>query len=288
MKRFLKIYVEITNSCNFNCSFCAKSKREPKTMSLIEFKKVANEVKEYTDLITLHVKGEPLLHPEIGNILDVCLEEGLKVNITTNGSLLLKKFESLKKLSLRQLNISIHSISQNETGDINESDYLSNIFEAVKILKEFNPELLISYRLWNLKEISENSINYNVLSALEKEYGINDLIGEAKKNNFVELGSGIFLNQDIEFKWPNMEDKVIGDKGRCLGLKNQLGILSDGNVVPCCLDQDANILLGNIFETSLESILNSDKVKIISEGFLNGKIIPELCKRCTFREKFSK
>ena len=288
MKRFLKVYVEITNSCNFNCSFCAKSKREPRTMSLNEFKKIANEVKEYTDLITLHIKGEPLLHPEIGNILDVCIEEGLKVNITTNGSLLLKKVDFLKKLSLRQLNISIHSISQNETGDINESDYLSNIFEAVKILKEFNPELLISYRLWNLKEISENSINYNVLSSLENEYGIYNLKELASKNNFVELGSGIFLNQDIEFKWPNMEDKVIGDKGRCLGLKNQLGILSNGNVVPCCLDQDANVLLGNIFETSLDSILNSDKVKIIADGFLKGKIIPELCKRCTFREKFSK
>ena len=115
-----------------------------------------------------------------------------------------------------------------------------------------------------------------------------DLKEIAKTNEYVTLKENIFLNQDTEFKWPNINDEFISDKGRCLGLIKQIGILSDGRVVPCCLDQDANVLLGNIFETSLDSILNSDKVKTIADGFLKGKIIPELCKRCTFREKFSK
>lgn len=286
MKLFSRIYIEITNSCNFNCSFCAKSKREPKTMSLNEFKKVANEVKEYTDLITLHVKGEPLLHPEIGNILDVCLEEGLKVNITTNGSLLLKKFESLKKLSLRQLNISIHSISQNETGDINESDYLSNIFEAVKILKEFNPELLISYRLWNLKDIKDNDINLEIIKSLEEYYNIQNLKQTLIENEFLKLKENVFINQDIEFTWPDIELDIINNEGTCMGLRNQIAILSNGDVVPCCLDQDGNIKLGNIFEDDLEDIINSEKCLEIIKGFEENKLIHRLCKTCGFVSKF--
>ena len=289
-KRFLKIYVEITNSCNFNCSFCGKSKREIKFMTIEEFRKVANEVIKYTDLITLHIKGEPLLHPNLKEILDISNEVGLKVNITTNGSLISKNIEFLKNPCVRQLNISIHSVNVNNINEINISreSYLNDIFKSVKILKENNENLYISYRLWNLKNIEKNSENYDLIQSLEKEYNMTDLINVAKENLFVELGKGIFLNQDLEFKWPYMEDKVISDIGRCLGLKNQIGILSNGNVVPCCLDQDGNVLLGNIFKDTLENILNSDFCREIIKGFDENKIIPELCRRCTFREKFSK
>ena len=289
-KRFLKIYIEITNSCNFNCSFCGKSNREKRFMTVEEFRKVAKEAVKYTDLITLHLKGEPLLHPNLKEILEISNEVGLKVNITTNGSLISKNINVLKNPCLRQLNISIHSINvNNDNGiNINRETYLRNIFDSVKELKIYNNDLYISYRLWNLKNIEKNSENYDLIQNLEKEYDMNDLINVSKENAFVELSKGVFLNQDLEFKWPSMEDNVIGDVGRCHGLKNQLGVLSNGNVVPCCLDQDGNILLGNIFENSLEDILNSDLCNEIIKGFDNNKIIPELCKRCTFREKFSK
>ena len=288
MKKFQKIYVEITNSCNFNCAFCGKSKRSIRFMTVYEFNKIIKEVKEYTDLITLHVKGEPLLHPDLDDILNICSKEKIKVNITTNGSLLLKNVEALKKECVRQINISIHSVNQNNEMSITKEKYLSDIFSAVDILKKNNFKLYISYRLWNLKDISENSENYDLIKALENKYNIENLVDISKKNLFVELSSGIFLNQDIEFKWPSMDDDIISNEGRCLGLKNQIGILSDGSVVPCCLDQDANVYLGNVFNDSLKNILESKKVIDIIKGFELNKILPELCKRCTYREKFSK
>lgn len=288
MKLFSRIYIEITNSCNFNCSFCRKSNREIRFMTKDEFEKIVNEVNEYTDLIMLHIKGEPLMHPELKHILNSAKMAKLKVNITTNGSLLGKNIEALKNDSVRQLNISLHSINKDEINNINFDEYISNIFNSVKILRENNPNLYISYRLWNLKDISENSENYNIIEALEKEYKIEDLKTLAKENNFVELTSKVFLNQDIEFIWPSMDDDIVSDTGRCLGLKEQIGILSDGRVVPCCLDQDGNVTLGNIFKDSLKNILESDYAKEITNGFYSNKIIPELCKRCTYRLKFSK
>lgn len=288
MKLFSRIYIEITNSCNFNCSFCRKSNREIRFMTKDEFEKIVNEVNEYTDLIMLHIKGEPLMHPELKHILNSAKMAKLKVNITTNGSLLGKNIEALKSDSVRQLNISLHSINKDEINNINFDEYISNIFNSVKILRENNPNIYISYRLWNLKDISENSENYNIIEALEKEYKIEDLKTLAKENNFVELTSKVFLNQDIEFVWPSMDDDIVSDTGRCLGLKEQIGILSDGRVVPCCLDQDGNVTLGNIFKDSLKNILESDYAKEITNGFYSNKIIPELCKRCTYRLKFSK
>ena len=288
MKLFSRIYIEITNSCNFNCSFCRKSNREIRFMAKDEFEKIVNEVNEYTDLIMLHIKGEPLMHPELKHILNSAKMAKLKVNITTNGSLLGKNIEALKSDSVRQLNISLHSINKDEINNINFDEYISNIFNSVKILRENNPNIYISYRLWNLKDISENSENYNIIEALEKEYKIEDLKTLAKENNFVELTSKVFLNQDIEFVWPSMDDDIVSDTGRCLGLKEQIGILSDGRVVPCCLDQDGNVTLGNIFKDSLKNILESDYAKEITNGFYSNKIIPELCKRCTYRLKFSK
>ena len=286
MKRFSKVYVEIINVCNLKCSFCLPSKIKPRIMNIDEFKKVAKEVISLTDLITLHIKGEPLMHPELGEILKICEEIGLKVNITTNGTLLLNNIDILKSKAVRQLNISLHSINENDNLNMDYKKYMNNIFMVVRTLKDFsNP--YISYRLWNLKTLNENSENYEIINLLEKEYKISNLVNLAKENSYIELEDKVFLNQDIEFKWPSLDDEIISDIGKCYGLRNQIGILANGDVVPCCLDQNGDIKLGNIFEESLEEILSSDLAKKIIKGFENNKLIPELCRRCTFINKFN-
>ena len=95
--KFKKIYVEITNKCNLNCSFCSKLKRELKTMSKDEFKHVISEIKPYTDYIYLHLKGEPLIHPDLEDILKIAKENNIIVNITTNGTKLSDTLDIIKK-----------------------------------------------------------------------------------------------------------------------------------------------------------------------------------------------
>ena len=284
-KRFKKIYIEITNICNLKCSFCPDTKREKSFISVEKFERIIEQVKNYTNLIALHVKGEPLIHPELERLLRICDENNLQVNITTNGTLLDKCKEVLANSnSLRQLNISVHSISQNT--EMNKEVYLSNVLNAVKFIKSKN-DIYISYRLWNLKNIAENNENFYVLQRLADEYKIPNLKELAKQNEFVELADRIFLNQDIEFKWPNTNDDDISEKGTCQGLRSQIAILVNGDVVPCCLDQNAEIKLGNIFENSLIEILNFDMSKEIKNGFEEGRVIHNLCKKCEYRTKFN-
>lgn len=280
-KRFQKIYIEITNICNLKCSFCPDGKRAKENMSIENFEYIINQIKEYTNLIALHVKGEPLLHSNLKEILYCCEENEIEVNITTNGTLLLENEEVLcNSNALRQLNISLHSLSQND--NMNSQKYMENIFRVVKKLNK----KYISYRLWNLANLKENDENIELLEFLENEYNCNDLIDKAKENEFVKLEENVFLNQDIEFKWPDINGNIISESGTCWGLRNQIAILVNGDVVPCCLDQNGDIKLGNIFEKNFFEIINSEYSKQIIKGFEENKIIHNLCKRCGFRTKF--
>lgn len=285
-KRFQKVYIEITNRCNLNCEFCPKTIRKAQDMTLDNFEHIIKEVKDYTELIYLHVKGEPLLHKELKEILDICEKNDIKVNLTTNGTLLKKNIQILENSkSLRQINISLHSAIQNNKQDDEIEKYMNDIFECVDKLK---PKIIISYRLWNVNSIEENQHNKFILEMLAHRYRIPMLYNIAKENNFVKLDDNIYLNQDIQFNWPNIDNEEISCKGTCLGLKNQIAILVNGDVVPCCLDENANILLGNIFENTLEEILNSDKATRIIEGFNNNKLEEKLCRTCGFRKRFDK
>ena len=283
-KRFNKVYIEITNICNLKCSFCPDTIRAKMFMDKDNFKIIAEKIKNYTDLIALHVKGEPLMHPELKEILKICKENDLKVNITTNATLLKENVDTLiQSLAVRQINMSLHSVSQNE--DIDFKEYMENVLKlSDEIINKSN--IIISYRLWNLKDIKLNDDNIEILNMIENHYNIDNLIEIAKQNEFVKLSDNVFLNQDIEFKWPSIDGEIISEIGKCWGLKNQIAILVNGDVVPCCLDQNGDIKLGNIFETSFEDILNSEYSKSIIKGFDENKLVHNLCKRCGYRTKF--
>lgn len=286
-KRFQKIYVEITNICNLKCKFCPDSKREKQFMKCEEFEQILKKIKPYTNLIYLHVKGEPLLHPELKELLSLCEKYEIYVNITTNATLLLKNIQTIiNSKAIRQMNLSLHSVSQNNQDEqYNTKMYLENIMTATKRIYE-ETDILISYRLWNLEDIKQNEKNKEIIHRLEKEYNILDLIEKAKENKAIKLEKRTYLNQDIQFTWPNINGKIISEIGKCFGLRNQIAILVNGDIVPCCLDQEGDIILGNIYKNELEEILNSEKARKIIQGFEGHKLVHPLCKRCGFRTRF--
>lgn len=276
---FKKIYIEITNMCNLKCEFCIPCSRELKMMSISEFENVIKKVCSYTKVVTLHVKGEPFLHKNLDSILDIIQRYGLMVNITTNGTLIKEKLDILKKAKcIKQINFSLHSFNQN---DHMSSLYLKNIFDCVSELEN----ITISYRLWNLEDIRNNDVNDYIISELESYYNLNDLKEKLKLKNAFEINDNIYINQDVEFIWPSLGGKEIIDSGKCWALRKQIAILVDGTVVPCCLDNNGDISLGNIFEEDLEEILNKEKTKIIRSNFGNGKIVCDLCKTCGFLKR---
>lgn len=276
---FKKIYIEITNICNLKCKFCPETTRNKQFMSLENFEKIVKSIHKHTKLVCLHVKGEPLLHKQLEYILKILEKYNLKANITTNGTLIKEKLEIIKdSKAIRQINFSIHSLAQNENLD---KQYLQDIFESADKLEN----IIISYRLWNLQNIKENNVNQNIIKAVENYYNIQNLKQQLIENDFLKLKENMFINQDIEFTWPNIKNNTIIEKGKCLALKEQVAILVDGTVVPCCLDNNGDIPLGNILEESMENILTKPRSMIIKKNFENGIITCNLCKTCGFLKK---
>ena len=273
---FKKIYIEITNICNLKCKFCPDTNRKKEFMSVENFEQVIKKIHRHTNLVCLHVKGEPLLHPDLNELLKILEKYNLKTNITTNGTLINKNIDILKKSeAVRQINFSIHSLTQNTEL---EAEYLNSIFKSTEELSH----KIVSYRLWNITELQKNEINQEIIKQIQEYYKILNLEEALKQNNFLKIRENLFINQDIEFTWPNINGKEIIQSGRCLGLKEQIAILVDGTVVPCCLDNNGDIPLGNILEENLEDILNKDKTQTIRKNFENKVITCKLCKTCGF------
>ena len=277
---FKKIYIEITNICNLKCKFCPETKRAKQIMDIKNFEEIIKKTHQYTKLVCLHVKGEPLLHNKLEEILKILEKYNLQANITTNGTLLKDKLEIIKNSkAVRQINISLHSATQNE--NIDKDEYLKDILESVEQLEN----IIISYRLWNLQNLNENDINIKIIEELEKHYNIKNIREHLKANEFLKIGEKIFINQDIEFTWPDINAENIIETGRCLALKEQVAILVDGTVVPCCLDNNGDISLGNIYEQALEEILNNSKSLTIKNNFEKNIITCKLCKTCGFLKR---
>ena len=273
-KRFSKIYIEITNYCNLSCSFCSIDKREKKEMTLDEFKIVIEKIKDYTNDIYLHVKGEPLLHTKLDKILSICDDNNINVRITTNGTLLLKKKDILLKHHIKQINVSLHS-------ENNISTYFSDVFNTCD---ELSKKTTIVYRIWTLP----NKLFTNIVDKISNHYTLSTIIVDKIMNEKnIKIRDNIYLDKDNEFDWPKITNKK-SDYGTCLGTKNHIAILSNGNVTVCCLDSDGVIKLGNIFKDSLDDIINSKIFKEINNGFKNNKLVCDLCKSCTYRQQFNK
>lgn len=290
MRKFKKIYVEITNVCNLTCDFCPQTKRTAEFMDYETFAKILDQIKDHTDSIYLHVKGEPLLHPDLGRFLDLCKGKGFQVNITTNGTLIHQVQEVLlTKPAVRQINFSLHSVEKT-LGIQRREEYWKRILSFAKEAMQ-KTEIFISLRLWNLNENSEldflQSINRELLDLIEKEFSWSRQKHEGTLGlKGVKLGERVYLNQDYQFAWPDLTLEEESRTGFCYGLRHQAAILVDGTVLPCCLDSEGVLNLGNIKENTFSEIIESERAIQIIDGFTNRQAVEELCRKCGYRKRF--
>lgn len=269
-----KAFLEITNACNLSCGFCHGTKRPTRFISEEEFTLAAQKLAGCTEYLYFHVMGEPLLHPLIGDFLDIAGKLGHKIILTTNGTLLPRKAETLLEASaLYKVSISCHCYEVNTLG-ISLEEYLSDVFDFCRRAAERG--IIAVMRLWNLGGASE--LNERILS----------LMHDAFAGDWRELYSGykiadkIFLEWGEKFDWPDENADYIDGAHSCYGLRDQIGILSDGTVVPCCLDADGVIRLGNIFDDELDEILSSSRAVSLKRSFETGKVTEKLCCRCGY------
>lgn len=277
MKRFSKIYLEISNICNLCCSFCPGTKRKAKAMTEEEFSSLLPKLRPWADFLYFHLMGEPLLHPKLETFLHLAGDAGFKVILTSNGTLLQKQQDMLlASPALHKINISLHAFEANDLA-VPFEDYLRICFAFGQAAQG---KKLVVYRLWNQGGLDAK--NQAILETM-KRYFPEPWVQERKG---IRIGNRVFLEYGDKFDWPDLTADEGDDRVFCYGLRDQIGVLCDGTVVPCCLDHEGDIALGNLFESSLEDILEGPRAKAIYEGFGRKKAAEELCRKCGYARRF--
>ena len=277
-----KVYLEITNFCNLNCSFCVGTKRSGDFMTPEQFRTLAEKIRPHTEYLYLHLMGEPLLHPQLEELLDCAGQLGFRVMITTNGTLLPQRGELLcSSPAVHRVSISIHSFEGNQVNCL--EDYLDQCLAFARAAAGAGKRCVL--RLWNLdgeETRGENRQNRAILDRLAQEFPQPWQV----RPQGTTLADRIYLEWGERFDWPDLSAADGGEAGFCMGLRDQVGVLVDGTVVPCCLDHEGDIPLGNLYRQTLEEILDSPRARAIYDGFSRRRAVEPLCRRCGYARRF--
>lgn len=273
---YSRVYVEITNICNMHCSFCHGHSRAPGQMTEEQYAHILEQLAGKTQYIYHHLMGEPLLHPLLPRFIHMACRAGFRPMLTTNGTLLSRFGDAILLPGLHKVNISLHSFE--DGGQEAQADYIRQVADFAKRANALH--ILISLRLWN--NGCDEGKNEATLALLRES-----IPGQWVQNTRgYRIRDGLFLEWGERFAWPDSQAPDNGSRLFCHGLGDHFGILCDGTVVPCCLDSEGTIPLGNVFREALSDILASPRATAIRDGFRQRKATEDLCRRCGYAQRF--
>ena len=274
-----KIYLEITNVCNLDCTFCHKTSREKRLMSEEDFEILLKKIEGKSKYLFFHLMGEPTLHPSLPKFIESARSRGFLPAITTNGSLLAKRAETVLESLPYKISISLHAPAANAA--FADPAYFESCIDFAK--RASKKGCIVVLRLWNIGGEGERE-NEAVLAALREVFPE----PWEKKWSGYRLATKTFLEWGEEFEWPDLGAAALpeGAPVFCYALRNQVGVHADGTVVPCCLDADGVLSLGNLNEQPLADIVNSPRARAIYDGFTVHSAAEELCRRCGYARRF--
>lgn len=271
----LELALEITNQCNANCIMCprAKMKRKIGYMELSLLKQIAEEAKGRTELIFLHLAGEPLLHPQIFEMIKLCRKVGIKTAFSTNAVLL---DEDMSKRLLESppdlLTLSLDGTNKKTYEKIRKrTDYemvLSNIQGFLKLKSKAKRP---PYTIIQLIYMKENATEAEAFLSIWKR----SQVDAARIKPFFNYPG---LDEDL-CALPKSQNEF---RKPCILIWRQLTVYWDGTVVACCQDFLSQSVLGNLKENSLEEIWNGSLMQQMRMIHAQGRRdkIP-LCRDCT-------
>ena len=287
--KFYRIYIELTNVCGLRCSFCPTKNLPSTTMSLEFFDSIVKQAKKYTNEIACHVVGDPLTLSNLKEYLDIIHKYKMKALLTTSGYFMRKhSYKTLFHPSIKQINISLNAFNKNDTS-ISFEQYMKPILELCHEKVKQKKEIFINLRMWNLDEImSEKEFNTILFNRLESEFSVKLELDslDIKEKKSIRLDNKVLLHFDNYFEWPSLQNIVYGH-GTCQGLSSHIGILANGDVIPCCLDLEAVMKLGNLHNSSLEDTLYDSRATDMIDGFKEAKCSEEMCLRCSYKNRFN-
>ncbi|MGE4509774.1 MAG: SPASM domain-containing protein [Sulfurimonadaceae bacterium] len=258
-------------------------------MPLELFENINRQLQPYTKELAYHIMGDPLVVSTLASYLDISAKYGFKVNITTTANnLKTQMYGMLAHDAIKQINFSINSYNANSHKK-SLQEYLGPILGFCSYALEEKKEFFINLRVWNFdEEQSAKAFNHEVFERINAHFATSidaEAIYEQKPKS-IKVARKIFLHFEDYFAWPSLQAPSIGERGFCYGLSSHFGILSSGKVVPCCLDKDGVIDLGDLRQQSVAEVLSSKRSIAIKEGFKNFRAVEELCQKCEYRTRF--
>lgn len=296
--RFEKIYIELSDICGLNCGFCPSVKGVRGAMSVEKFGIIAKKVAGVGRIYTFHLLGDPLVLPNLKDFIKLTNAHKMTLELTTSGFYMSEKNTQLllESENIRQINLSLMAFLAQKKLNLNE--YFAPILRFLRLHLAQNSQSFVNLRLWNLgADFTPPFENSAIYSLLEREFNTK-IQKNAPKNR---LENRIILHQSELFCWAGTKADDLGVqkefvdlqgeknapkvpcvKGSCHALRKQIGILSDGTVVPCCMDTNGVIGLGNLFTQELSEILASKRAVAMKKGFERGEFTEKLCQQCEF------
>lgn len=283
-----RCYIEITNTCNLNCDFCPKHHRRKRQLSAEEFNLITDKVRGKVCFLYFHLMGEPLLHPLLPQFVRMANEKGFKTVLTSNGTLLHRCLPLLDALP-HKIQLSLHSHESNARGEL--ASYMQEVM--IFSMQAAEKGTCMVLRLWN--QGGRDQENEEVMRLIEQYV---PKPWKERPDGF-RLADHLYLEFDRKFEWPtageksekNLKDESENESGEesskkekkqlfCKALIKQIGVQSDGSLVPCCLDHDGDVVLGNLLNQSLEEILASPRAQALIDGFKHHTASEKLCQNC--------
>lgn len=267
-----RCYLEITNICNLDCLFCPKTTRAKRTLTVGEFDRLTDRLRGEVKFLYFHLMGEPLLHAHLPQFIAMAKEKGFVPVLTTNGTLLSRAGAVVDAVP-HKVQISLHSHEGNAKDNL--AGYIADVMAFA--LESASRGTVVVLRLWN--QGGYDSTNGQILELVERHAPR----PWKERHDGWRIADNIYLEYDRMFEWPDSErDEYAPEESFCYALRNQIGVLADGTVVPCCLDHNGDIALGNLFEQPLSEILSSPRARAIYDGFSRHQAVEPLCKRCGY------
>lgn len=274
-----RCYIEITNVCNLSCDFCPKHNRKARHLSAEEFDLITDKLQGRATFLYFHLMGEPMLHPLLPQFVRMARAKGFKTVLTSNGTLPEKAMVLLDSLP-HKVQLSLHSHAGNGREDL--ADYVDRVMQFATRAAEKGTCVVL--RLWN--QGGHDDVNEELVRLLEQYVS---RPWRERPDGF-RMCDNLYLEFDRKFQWPEAESNETDQQEAsqshdrrevyCKALIKQIGVLADGTLVPCCLDHNGDVSLGNLFTQSLDEILASERAVAMLDGFERHYATEALCRNC--------
>lgn len=313
------IFIEPTNYCNFRCEFCPLriSRRPRQHMDYALLARTVDEIAEHriSEVVAFYLLGEPLLYPHIFKAIRHTRSQGLRAEITTNGSLLTADVtRQLMDAGLRKLTISLQRYGDTDHGERGTpmpfDNYYRRILNAIRELNAaggrtevtlmfmsasskrlFDVDLPMAMR-WNRAAFESDllAIARDVYAAVgidvsDRQQELRAAVRKlgAHRAFLLRINERTLVGIKPFLDWGSAFTKrpiYTSSFGYCSMAFSSLGILSNGDVTLCCADYDGDTSPGNINDRPLAEILTSERIAAVHRGFQRYRLVDPRCQAC--------